>query len=161
MFEKVCTLLLKLLIATSVMSDIKNQIAEKENSIAALKDKLHMEKAALDLLRKKESDGANIKWRESIIWCLKVDLNKPRFYVKTPVYISACISKKHQIEINKDVKNKIATTLSTMFNRRLIGKMEKDGKSYYGILEIFEKDSEGNYTILKSKYSAWAENLMQ
>lgn len=88
----------------------------------------------------------NLKWREEIRHCLK-----NRKELLSSAEISNCVCIRHDTEPNRNIKLKVGTTLSMMFNEGEIGRYIPDGlKDYrYGLGEFFNKDNEGKLTELK------------
>lgn len=134
-------------------SDLKTQIADTEKAIKNMEQDLHLKKAELSFLKKQVSKNAGIKWRESIIWCL--DTKQKELFIKTPLFISKCISQKHNVQVNRDIKNKIATTLSLMFGLKLIGRISHEGVTYYGLPKYFKDDM----TTLKREFISYLKIL--
>lgn len=138
--------------------DLITQIRKLESRIENLQKSLvkyqyELEKAEVDVkhLRSLNTAQTNIKWREAIIHCLEVDEGSKLFTLKSAMSVSNCIVKKYAISIDRDTKNKIASTLSFLFTNGKIGRTKE--ASYYGLLKFFEDDR----TTLKPKYSYLAE----
>ncbi len=121
-------------------TDILSEINAKEQEVKELEANLAKTKFELQELKRINAANVTIGWKESIKWCLNVDAENPFYFVKTPAFVAKCIASKHGVEITRDIKNKISTTLSIMFNQGLIGKINHNGKSFYGIAELFKKD---------------------
>lgn len=127
--------------------NIMGEIARKEQAMTILlsqKEKIESDIAKcqtdLLLLKKKNAETIVIRWKESVKWCLETDATNPYYFIKTPLFVAMCIAKKHGVEITRDIKNKISTTLSIMFNQKEIGRTQHNGASYYGLPEFFKKD---------------------
>jgi hypothetical protein len=125
--------------------------------ISNLEKELSQHESELNYLKKKNAETIVIRWKESIKWCLEVDADNPYYFIKKPLFVSKCIAKKHGVEITTDIKNKISTTLSIMFNQGLIGRIQYNGASYYGLPKFFKK----NLTELKEEYKDKLEMLRQ
>lgn len=135
-----------------------HDILELEEKIDAEEKKVVLLKAELSYLKNKRAESITIKWRESIMWCLSVDVKNPFYFIKSSVGVHKCIAYKHSIEITADIKNKIATTLSMMFKeQKHIGRIEHNGTFYYGLKELFEDD----YVTLKKEYRKKMKELKE
>lgn len=121
-------------------NDILSEINAKEKQVKELETTLAKTKFELQELKRINAGNVTIGWKESIKWCLTVDINNGYFFVKTPAFVAKCIASKHGVEITRDIKNKISTTLSIMHNQGLIGRLQHNGKSFYGMPELFKKD---------------------
>lgn len=137
--------------------DYLKDIKEKEELIAKSESELAKQKFELQELKRLNASTITIQWKESVKWCLSVDQGNLKYFIKTPAFVAKCIAQKHGVDVTRDIKNKIATTLSAMFNAKLIGRISYEGKTYYGLPEIFEKD----LTTLKAVYSNYLSQLRQ
>jgi hypothetical protein len=138
--------------------DILTEINKKEESIKALEDQLSRQRFELQELKRKNAANTTIRWKESIRWCLEVDSDNAFFFIKNPAFVAKCIASKHGVEITRDIKNKISTTLSTMFNAGEIGRVQYKGNTYYGLTKFFEGET---LESLKTKYVDRLEDLRQ
>ena len=130
---------------------------EKQLLVEQLKEQLSQAEYDLQELKKANAANISIQWKESIRWCLESSSNDSSYFIKTPSFISDCVVWKHGVEVTKDIKNKIATTLSLMFNQGEIGRIQKNGKTYYGLAKFFKKDM----ISLKAEYVDWFNDLLQ
>lgn len=137
-------------------TEILKEIREKESLINELTEKFHATKFELGELKRINAANTTIQWKESIKNCLTDESIQSSYFLKTPAFISNCVSWTYGVELTRDIKNKIATTLSVMFNQGLIGRVSHNGKTYYGLDKFFEKDM----TTLKKKYAEWVEDLI-
>jgi hypothetical protein len=130
--------------------DIKEGISTKETELAKLKAELLIAKVSLPVIP--------IKWRESVRWCIEIDSKNPSYFLKSSQSVYNCVAFKHNIEaITPDIKNKIATTLSMLFNEgKEIGRLTLNGIHYYGMKEFF-KD---NLIELKDEYKKNLDRLI-
>jgi len=102
----------------------------------------------------------NIKWRSEIRSCITPENPKEQFYIATSTQIASCIAYRNDLEIiNRDIKSKISSTLSSMFKEGEIGRFGGDfGKDYlYGIKEFFNSDS----VTISPKYAKQFEVFMK
>jgi len=129
---------------------LEDKVNGYQKSISDYQFELDKTEAELKHLRSLNTAQTNIKWREAIIHCLEVDADTKSFALKSAMSVSNCIVKKYAISVDRDTKNKIATTLSFLFNN---GKIGRTLDSYYGLLIFFEDDR----TTLKSEYSELAK----
>lgn len=123
-----------------IANDILSEIKSKEEQVKELEAILAKTKFELQELKRINAGNVTIGWKESIKWCLSVDIDNSYFFVKTPAFVAKCIASKHGVEVTRDIKNKISTTLSIMHNQSLIGRVQHNGKSFYGMPELFKKD---------------------
>lgn len=137
--------------------DLLTKIKEKEKAIKTLEQELAQHRFQLQEMRRVNAESVTIKWKESIKWRLSVDAGSPYFFIKTPAFVSKCIAQKHGIEITRDIKNKIATTLSIMHNQKLIGRIHYNGSSFYGLPDFFNED----LITLKEEYKERLNTLRQ
>lgn len=114
------------------IDDINEQINDSQLSISKLETELAIVKS--------KRPPIVIKWRRSIEWCLEVDSQNKKYFLKNSPGVCNCIAFKHKVDLTPDIKNKIATTLSMMFRDQLIGRLLIDGTYYYGLPTFFEKD---------------------
>lgn len=138
-------------------TDIISDIRKKERTIEFMEKEVAKMKFELQQLKQLNANTVSIQWKGSSQWCLEVDAHNPSYFLKTPAFVAKCIAWKHAVEVTRDIKNKIATTLSTMFNQGLIGRIQHNGKTYYGIPKFFK----GDMTTLKREYQNWLEDLTQ
>lgn len=133
------------------------KILAKEQEIIELTNKLADAKYELVKMKQENAENIVIRWKESINWCITVDSDNPYYFIKTPAFISKCIAAKHGVEITRDIKNKIATNLSQMFNQGLIGRIQHGGASYYGLTKFFKND----LVTLKKEYETFLDRLKE
>lgn len=137
------------------------QIRELEQKIEEVKKTERYLAADLQSLKEQRKNNIKIPLRPSALWCIEIDADNPRFFLKSVEGVSKCISYKHSIEIDTPLRNKIATTLSWLFNNKMIGRYSINGVSYYGLLRFFGKDDKGLYTELKQEYLKDIEVLVK
>lgn len=124
-----------------LLYDINLEISQKEQEIAELKYKLDFNKSFIPV--------GDIKWRDSIRWCLEIDADNSSYFLKNSVAVYKCIAFKHGIDISSDIKNKIATTLSMLFKERdEVGRISYNNTFYYGVSKFFKE----GLTELKNEY---------
>ena len=114
------------------INDISIEIDAIESELDSLKAKLYVK-------QKRRQDIA-VKWRNDAIWCLEVDSNNPRYFLKSAAGVYKCIAFKHKIEINPDMKNKVTITLASLFKEKKIGRIKIGSSSYYGLTKFFKDD---------------------
>lgn len=132
------------------------QIATIENEIENKRKEITQLEADLYVLRKNRP-AVNIKWRDSIMWCLTVDSDDPSYFLKTTAGVYTCVAYKHKVEVDADMKSKVGSTLSLMFRQNLIGRYQHtNGDHYYGLSEYFESD----LITLKKKYGKNVDKLL-
>lgn len=134
------------------------KIREQETSVRDLEARLSAAKFTLQELIRINTENTNIPLKESAVWCLTVDSENPSYFLKTPVFVSKCIAYKHGVELTRDIKNKIASTLSLMYSQGEVGRIAINGKNYYGLAKFFKA---GNMTELKNEFKPWTEDLRQ
>lgn len=137
------------------------EIREKEALVKELTEKLSSANFDLQELRKLNAANITIQWKESINICVELDADSPGYFLKTPAFISNCVAWNYGVEVTRDIKNKVATNLSQMYNQKLIGRIDHNGKTYYGDKKFFEPDKKGALIILKDKYKGWVKDLIQ
>lgn len=133
-------------------------LREKENEIYTLENRLSALLFEAQELRRKNADNITIQWKEAIKNCLAIDNNAPQFpqyFLKTPAFISDCVAWTNGVEISRDIKNKIASTLSFMFKEGSVGRIQHNGKTYYGLAQYFNKD----LTTIKKEYQRHISQL--
>lgn len=135
------------------------RIKAQETKINGLQATIEAAKFELQEMKRINAIGLNIQWQDSVKWCMELNTDVPAYFIKTPAFFSECIAIKHGVEITRDMKNKISTTLSVMFNKGLAGRIEKGTQTYYGSPTFFKKDKEGRLTELKSMYKEWSNKL--
>lgn len=136
------------------------EIREKEALAKELTEKLSSVNFDLQELRKLNAANITIQWKESINVCVELDADNPGYFLKTPAFISNCVAWNHGVEVTRDIKNKVATNLSQMFNQKLIGRIDHNGKTYYGDKKFFKPNKE-KLTVLNKEYVSWIEDLIQ
>jgi hypothetical protein len=129
--------------AAQTIDKMQKDLVSKEYDVLKLKHDLNFAKA--------QRGDVKIKWRESIDWCLTIDSNNPKYFLKNSAGVSLCIGFKHTIDIDTNIKNKIATTLSGLFKEGTIGRITIGSTHYYGLLKFFKKN---DLTELKDEYKA-------
>lgn len=130
------------------INELTEQIKKKKNEI------IHLE-AELSVIQKTRPE-ISIKWRESIFWCLNIDAQNPEYFLKSAAGVYKCIAYKHKIEVTSDIKSKIGTSLSMLFQQKKIGRLMLNGISHYGLLEFFDND----LVTLKKKYEKDLKKLI-
>lgn len=136
-------------------TEILKEIRDKEMLLQELDEKYRAAQFELQELKRINAANITIQWKESIKNCLESEPEEPGYFLRTPAFISNCVAWTYGVEITRDIKNKIATTLSLMFNQGLIGRVNHNGKTYYGLSKYFKND----LTTLKKEYSTWVESL--
>ncbi|TCD13948.1 hypothetical protein EZ456_24870 [Pedobacter psychrodurus] len=86
----------------------------------------------LAYLNEKPTSSINLKWREEVRHCL----NK-RKSILSSNEISECVCIRHNVEPDRNIKLKIATTLSKMFDEGEIGRSGNNRDYKYGLKELF------------------------
>jgi hypothetical protein len=135
----------------------ENLIFNKQAMINTLQQQLENDKVELQHLQKQVAQNTTFQWKHSITWCLDVDSKNPSYFLKTPAFVSKCVTYKYGVQNTRDIKNKIATTLSLMFNQKQLGRIQHKGKTYYGKPHFFKNDM----VTLKPEYRNWIEDLLQ
>jgi hypothetical protein len=127
------------------------RIAEIEEQIHNKKMELIDLEVELTSLQKKRPE-IQIEYRRSIMWCLEIDADNPHYFLKSKEGLVKCVEYKHKIKLTAKQNNSFGGILSGMFKDRLIGRITHFNMFFYGLTSLFEKDDEGNFTILKKKY---------
>ena len=109
--------------------------------------KLNLLKADIDYKKSK----LNISYQPLILKCLEI--GKDFYSLKTPIQVADCVTINFGIEASREMKNNIATNLSMLFRDSKVGRIEINGKNYYGLPMYFNNDLE----TLKSKYASYIE----
>ncbi len=135
---------------------ILEDIRAKESLIERLDEELRTAQYDLQELKRINAANTTIQWKESIKNCLEIEAEQTSYFLKTPAFISECVAWTHGVELTRDIKNKIATTLSVMFNQKLIGRIQHNSKTYYGLSKYFKTD----LITLKREYTDWVEDLI-
>ncbi|MFW0717498.1 hypothetical protein [Pedobacter sp. N23S346] len=86
----------------------------------------------LAYLNEKPTLSINLKWREEIRYCL----NK-RKSILSSNEISECVCIRHNIEPDRNIRLKISTTLSKMFDEGEIGRSGNNRDYKYGLKKLF------------------------
>lgn len=136
-----------------IISDIK----ETQRKISEAEEKLLFLKTKHEMLKRRNYESTVIKWKKSVYGCLEVDKGKARWFLKSISSTSKCIAKRYSIDINRDARNKIATTMSLMYKAGEIGRMTWEGITYYGLPEFFEAD----LNTLKKEYEKYRDDLTE
>lgn len=81
----------------------------------------------------------NIIWRNEIRNWFKVSNAKHQFYLATTNEIVSCLAYRKGLKINRDIKVKISTSLSSMFQEGKIGRVTgQSGRNHlYGYKRVF------------------------
>ncbi len=103
----------------------------------------------------KQRGKIQIKWRDSIKWCLEIDSRNPRFFLKTAAGVYKCIAFKNKVELTPDIKNKISITLSALYKEKVIGRYLYNGMHIYGLKDFFND----TLTDLKEEYKSNLDGL--
>lgn len=127
-----------------LIADIEDQIYYKKMEIIDLE-------ARLTVLQRKRPE-INLEYRKSIIWCLEIDVDSPRYFLKSKEGLVRCVEYKHKIKITAKQNNTFGGILSGMFKDGLVGRITHFDMYFYGLPQLFEKNDEGHYTLLKKKY---------
>lgn len=96
-------------------------------------------KGELEMLKKKHAESLVIKWRDEIRGCMRRVDNGDYLFV-TAQQIIECIEYKNSIVADRNIKNKVATTLSIMHKEGEIGRIESPDGSIYGHKTLFNND---------------------
>lgn len=98
---------------------------------------------------KRTSDGASValKWRSEVRRCL----NGQNVLV-TSSDVADCVAVRNTIPVDRNIRLKVSTTLSTLYNEGEIGRYARDGERdyYYGLRNYFENDG----TTVKKEHEA-------
>jgi hypothetical protein len=132
-----------------------NRISSLDFQINALEGQLQFLKIERDQLIK-ERPPVIIKWRESIRWCLEIDSENYRYFLKSTSGVYQCIAFKHKVDITGDIKNKISVTLAALFKEKTIGRISYEGIYLYGLTKFFTDD----LSDLKDEYKAGLNRLI-
>ena|ERR1700761_2070261 len=97
-----------------------------------------------------------IKWRESVKWCLDIDSENHRYFLKSTPGVYTCIAYKYKVDPDRNIKNKIAITLASLYKEGIIGRIEYNGVYLYGLTKFFNDD----LTDLKEEYKDRLETLV-
>jgi hypothetical protein len=135
---------------------IASEIDLISNEIDTKKSELNHLTAKLNLLQS-ERPPVKIPWRSSVDWCLTVDADNYRYFLKSSAGVYKCVAFKHKVPISADIKNKVAITLSSLFKEGSIGRISINGIHYYGLLKFFKED---NLTELKDEFKDDLTRLM-
>lgn len=116
------------------ISDLKNEIQEKELELARLR-------GTLSYLEKKHFDNASsdIKWTEEVRDCM-VSKDGRGFFVMTSDSITRCIEIKKEFQADRRIKNMVISTLGIMFKNGEIGRYGERGRYFYGHKSLFKGD---------------------
>lgn len=144
--------------ATLFDGDVLTKIKDREKVIIDYRNKIAQYEFEVQQLKRFNAENTIIRWKDSIKWCLEVDKENPFYFIKNTAYVAKCIANKHGVEITRDIKNKISTTLSVMYNQKEIGRIQYNGNTFYGLPEFFEAE---NLDVLKKEYQAGLDNLRQ
>ena len=119
--------------------------AEYELTLAKLEVE-KWEKYINSLKQLKTGETVNLKWRSEIRKCL----NESPLPLATLNNLADCIATNNHIKVDRNLKLKISSTLSLMFNEGEIGRyIRANEREYsYGNKEYFIADQDGKLTIL-------------
>jgi hypothetical protein len=137
-------------------TEILKDIREKETLLKELGEKYRSTEFEIQELKRLNAANITIQWKESIKNCLEQEASQSSYFLKTPAFISNCVAWTYGVELTRDIKNKIATTLSFMFNQGAIGRIQHNGKTFYGMPKFFKTD----LVTLKRDYADWIEDLI-
>ena len=127
------------------------QIAEVEKQILERKMEVIDLEASLTVLQRKRPE-INIPYRSSILWCLDVDKNNPHYFLKSKEGLVKCVEYKYRIKLNAKQNNSFGGTLTIMFQNNLVGRIKYLDMYFYGLIDFFNKDKNGHFTILKKNH---------
>lgn len=119
------------------------EVHEKEKEINDLEKRLSALIYDVQEMRKNNAANISIPWKDSIKDCLYTEKGAPdypNYFLKTPAFISNCVAWTYGVELTRDIKNKIASTLSFMFKEGAVGRIQHNGKTYYGLPQFFKDD---------------------
>lgn len=122
---------------------------------------LRHKKADLEELKRKRREEIKLAYRESTMWCVKIDQNNPWYFLKTSMGIAHCIAYKNSVDLDKEIKSKSATALSWLFLNKQIGRVAYNGTNWYGVLDHFVQDEKGLYTIINPKLKFKMDELRE
>jgi hypothetical protein len=141
--------------AELLKDDYASRIDSFDTKIATLEAEIDNLKYERDRV-KKQRPLVVIKWRDSVKWCLEVDAENFRYFLKSTPGVYLCIGFKHKVEITSDIKNKIAVTLASLFKEKVIGRYDYKGTYLYGLTKFFNDD----LTDLKEEYKSRLDRLI-
>ena len=95
--------------------DIEGKLEEAERETRYLK-------ADLDSLKEKRRKEIKIPWKDSAEWCLAVDANNFSYFLKSSMGVANCVAYKYKVEVDAEIKNKIASALSFLYLKKTIGR---------------------------------------
>src|ERR1035438_3294019 len=110
-------------------TEILKEIREKEDQLQRLLAEYNNTEYKLKELRRINAANTTIQWKESIKNCLDYSLENENknYFLRTPAFVATCVAYKYGVELTRDIKNKISTTLSIMFHQSAIGRMQHNG----------------------------------
>lgn len=83
--------------AELLKDEFASRIDSIDKQIAGLEVELDTLKFERDMVVKQRPPVV-IKWRDSIKWCLQVDSQNPRYFLKSTPGVYKCIAYKHKVE---------------------------------------------------------------
>lgn len=122
----------------SNLKELKSDLAKAKKDLILAESEVTALKMRIARLRREISVANPIKLVYEIKKCLVDENNKA-----IPVLMSSIVrsvESKMGIEVGREVKNKLVSTLSRMYKNGEIGKAEYDGYIYYGLPELFEEN---------------------
>lgn len=115
---------------------IEEQVQQCKAEIAITAKHLTELKYKLKALQDNQSLNVGIRWVDEIRKCL-VGRND-RLQAVTINTIIFHIKAEYQIEEDRNMRNKVATTLSRLYKDGIVNKIDYRGKTLYGYAEMFD-----------------------
>ena len=134
---------------------ILEEIRLKEQEYNELNTNLNRVAFELQELKRLNAANITIRWKEAVKQCIFQESVQPMYFLKTPAFISNCVAWTYGVDVTRDIKNKVATTLSIMFTNKELGRIQHNGKTYYGETKFFKPD----LVTLKREFKEWVEDL--
>ena len=116
------------------------EIRKRKEELSKIEIERHRILTELNILTAHHESQIKIHWREEIRRCLKNRIGNSVLINSNAV--AQCVAYRNELTINRNIKLKIATTLSMMYREGEIGRTEKEKDSdyFYGNKELFQKD---------------------
>lgn len=128
-----------LLALTRKKTPLLEQIEKHEKELMDIEMQAAILKGKIELLKKRHAESVVLKWRDEIRGCMQ-RVDNGEYILVTPQQVVSCIEYKNSIAADRNIKNKIATTLSLMHREGEIGRVESDNGSIYGHKSLFKND---------------------
>ncbi|WP_028787528.1 hypothetical protein [Terrimonas ferruginea] len=132
---------------------VAKEIADKELLLHQKKNELIELEGELSILKKKRPE-IDLRYRESINWCLTIDSENPYYFLKSKEGLVRCVEYKHKYKLTQGQNSAFGAVLSTLFKENKVGRITPEHMDvfFYGLPEMFDEDKNGQLTILKKKY---------